>query len=244
MYIKDDLFGSIVQGDIPTSFIVSGGAKICSKDADDYPFITFNTDRCYNIMEKLTDIYSDPDNFVNLHTYYGQFGIYDEQVKMIEENRALFSWIRMRIVERLRGMNTDFGIIPLPKLNKEQENYITNMNAWTGPAASVPNVANDLERTGMILEDLCAESRYTLQPAYYEINLVGKFIRDEESREMLDIILNNTAYDIGYIYNFGTFTSGLGGLCVNGNYISGFEKAEPKMQKDIAKTIEAYEKLN
>jgi len=246
MYIKDDLFGCILQADVDISFIVSGGEKICSKDEDDYPIITYGTERCYKISDWIVKFMLDEDNVINLHRYYGQFGIYDEQVKMMQENRALFSWIRMRIVERLRAMETDFGILPLPKLDKNQDKYITHMNPHTGAGISIPRTASDLERTGMILEDLSAESRYTLQPAYYDLNLQGKFMRDEESREMLDIILANTAYDIGYIYDFGGFSLTIVwyGRDKKINHASQFEKMQGKMLKDIEKTIAAYEKLD
>jgi hypothetical protein len=98
----------------------------------------------------------------------------------------------------------------------------------------------------MILEDLSAESRYTLQPAYYDLNLQGKFMRDEESREMLDIILANTAYDIGYIYDFGNFamTVVFFGRDRRTDYASAFERHEPRMLRDIERTIEAYENLD
>jgi ABC-type glycerol-3-phosphate transport system substrate-binding protein len=44
MYIKDDLFGYILQGDVANSFYVSGGEKIASKDQNDLPVITFGTE--------------------------------------------------------------------------------------------------------------------------------------------------------------------------------------------------------
>ncbi|MCL1793040.1 MAG: extracellular solute-binding protein [Oscillospiraceae bacterium] len=247
MYIKDDLFGCITQADANVSFFVSGGEKICAKDENDYPIVTFGTERGYRVTDKISELMLDENNVVHLHRYEGKFPIYDEQVKMMEENRALFSWIRMRIVERLRGMEMDFGILPLPKLEKAQEKYITNMNPHTGAGISIPVVASDLERTGMILEDLCAESLYTLQPAYYDINLKGKYARDEDSQEMLDIILNNTAHDIGYVYNFGGF--GMDIMLRNAqnkkaDYASPFEKALPKMESAIDKVVEAYEKID
>lgn len=248
MYIQDDEFGCILQADSIPSFIVSGGDKLCSKDPEtDEPVITFGSDRTYRITDKINQMLADNDHFVHLHRYENKFPIYDEQVKMFSDNRALFSWIRMRIVERLRGMETDFGIIPLPKLDAEQPNYITNNNAHTGAGVAIPITAGDLARTGTILEDLSAESKYTLQPAYYEINLRGKFARDDESQEMLDIILSNTGFDIGYIYNFG----GYGGTVVNygrsakiPDFASGFAKSKKGIQKEIDKATAAYEKLD
>ncbi|MCL2099209.1 MAG: hypothetical protein FWH24_02080 [Oscillospiraceae bacterium] len=96
----------------------------------------------------------------------------------------------------------------------------------------------------MILEDLSAESRYTLQPAYYEINLRGKYARDNESSEMLDIILNNTAHDIGNVYDFGSFSSTTFwryGRDMVINWASNFERYAERMERDIQRTIEAYE---
>ena len=246
MYIKDDLFGIIVQADTNVSFFVSGGEKIAAKDGNDLPVITFGSDRGYRITDIISEIMLDEQNVVHLHRFEGQFGIYDEQVKMMEEDRALFSWIRMRIVERLRGMETEFGILPLPKLDAVQENYITHMNPHTGRGLSIPVTASNLERTGMILEDLSAESRYTLQPAYYEINLRGKYTRDDESQEMLDILLNNTAHDIGYVYNFGGFAGDTmlrHGQNKRSDYASSFERVQQRMQQDIDRVVEAYETI-
>jgi len=247
MYIKDDLFGYVLQGGVDASFIVSGGSKICGKDENDLPVITAGTERFYKITELLSEMLSDTQNSVNLHSYEGQFPIYDEQVKMFSEDRILFTWIRMRIVERLRGMETDFGIIPCPKLDKAQEKYITYNEPNAGAGISIPRTAGNVERTGMILEDLSAESRYTLQPAYYEINLRGKYTRDDESREMIDIILSNTAHDIGYIYNFGNYaalTCHRYGRDMKVEWVSKFDASKEKMQKDIDKLIESVEKLD
>jgi hypothetical protein len=247
MYIKDDLFGYILQGGVDASFIVSGGEKIVDKDEYDLPVITAGTERFYRITEFLSEMLADTNNSVNLHSYENQFPIYDEQVKMFSEDRALFSWIRLRIVERLRGMETDFGIIPCPKLEKEQKDYITYNEPNAGTGLSIPRTAGDLERTAMILEDLSAESRYTLQPAYYEINLQGKFMRDDESQEMLDIIMANTAFDIGYIYNFGSYASltcHRYGRDPKVEWVSKFEASREKMQKDIDKLIESVNNLD
>ncbi|MCL2158994.1 MAG: hypothetical protein FWH48_06280 [Oscillospiraceae bacterium] len=244
MDYQDDMFGFLLQADTDLGFLVSGGEKICAKDENDYPMITFGSERCYRVMDMVSKFNLDTDNFVNLHRVPDSLGS-TVQIQIMEENRALFSWIRMRTVERLRGMETDFGIIPCPKLDKAQEKYITHNNPHTGTGISIPSVASDLERTGMILEDLSAESKYTLQPAYYEINLRGKYVRDDESQEMLDIILSNTAYDIGYIYDFGSFsmTILLFGRDKKTEYASTFEKMKEKMQIDIDKTIAAYENI-
>ena len=245
MYIQDDRFGLITQADSSLSFLYGTGERTVSKDANDYPVPVFANERAVAVMELLTDLISDEHNVVRLHQHMGKLPIYEEQARMFEEDRALFSWIRMRVVEKLRNMETDFGILPIPKYEESQERYWTQMNSHTSAAVSVPRSNDNLERTGIILEALTAESRYTLQPAYYDMNLYGKFTRDEESREMLDIIFKTIMYDIGEVFNFGNFANTIIHYPADKkyNYASTYESMEGKILTDIEKMIEKYESI-
>ena len=51
--------------------------------------------------------------------------------------------------------------------------------------------------TGRILEDFAYFSHDTVIPAFYEVTVVGKSMRDEGSAKTLDVLLNNYYYDIG-----------------------------------------------
>ena len=242
MYILDDRFGLITQEDSALSFLYGTGERTVSKDNNGYPIPVFSNQRAISVMEFLTDLIADPDNVVRLHQHMNKLAIYEEQARMMEEDRALFSWIRMRMVEKLRSMQTDFGILPMPKWESAQERYWTQMNSHTSAAVSVPKSNDDPERTGIILEALTAESKYTLQPAYYDLNLYGKFTRDEESRDMLDIIFSTTMYDIGEVFNFGNFAETIIHYPSNKNYTyaSTYEKLESKIYKDIDKVMAKY----
>lgn len=245
LYILDDKFGAIVQDDALYSFFNGMGERFVGKDSDGYPVISFGSDKTYAVMDKINALMLDKDHVVNLHTYEGKFLIYQWQTEMFSQNHALFSWIRMRVVETLRNMETDFGILPLPKYDESQTEYYSLMNPHTSATFAIPISNPEVERTGMILEDLSAESMYTLQPAYYELNLGTKFIRDEESSEMLDIIFSSRIYDIGDIYGFGGFTGTILRYpsTYKEDYASAFAKAEVKMQTDIDKMIENYKEI-
>jgi hypothetical protein len=60
-----------------------------------------------------------------------------------------------------------------------------------------------LERTGQILEAMAAESKYTVLPAYYEKTLQGKYARDDDSLEMLDIIIANKVISLDEAFGWG-----------------------------------------
>jgi hypothetical protein len=59
--------------------------------------------------------------------------------------------------------------------------------------------------TGSVLEAMACESLYTVTPAYYDITLEGKQLRDNESSEMLDIILGSRVFDLGLFYQIGGY---------------------------------------
>ena len=50
------------------------------------------------------------------------------------------------------------------------------------------------------MEALAEEGYYSVQPAFYDVALQGKFTRDEESGEMMDIIKNNITFTFEMIY--------------------------------------------
>jgi len=76
----------------------------------------------------------------------------------------------------------------LGKYEPSQEGYFTTYNYANASSLSIPVTNSRPSETGLVVEALAAESMYTLTPAYYDIALERKYMRDEESREMLDII--------------------------------------------------------
>jgi ABC-type sugar transport system, periplasmic component len=245
LYILDDKFGTIVQDDAFYSFLAGTGERIVSTDAEGYPYISFGSDKTYAALDKIITLMYDKDHVVNLHTYGGKFLIYQWQTEMFSLNRVLFSWIRMRVVETLRNMETDFGILPVPKYDEAQKEYFSLVNPYTSTTFAIPISNPNIEMAGMIIEDLSAESMYTLSPAYYDLNLGTKFIRDNESSEMLDIIFKSTLYEIGEIYAFGGFAGTILRYpsTYKNEFASSFARVEERMQTDIDKMISNYQTL-
>jgi hypothetical protein len=99
-----------------------------------------------------------------------------------------------------RFNQSDYGIIPYPKLNAEQKEYKT-MAGGSHAVLSIPKTVEDLEFVGIITEALNAESYKKVIPAYYDVALKVKLTRDEESVEMLDMIMDSRVFDFGYVYD-------------------------------------------
>ena len=243
---ENDLYGFACYRDAVLGIMHSAGGRICEKDENDLPYLTLNSETAMTALDKAFDLMYAPSAW-NLHKELEPRGlpVYDTTERMFMEDRILFYSILLHDVEQFRNMESDFGIIPVPKLTEAQQGYGSAVNRYVGRALAVPVTVTDRERVGTILEALSAESKYTLMPAYYEITLQRKVSRDDESEAMLDIIFGSRIYDIGYIYNFGSYASDIIGMTMKDerNIASLYEKSEAKANKDIEKFIESLQKI-
>jgi len=96
-----------------------------------------------------------------------------------------------------------------------------------------------------ILEALAAESMNTLKPAYYDLSLKGKYVRDEESEEMLDLIFQSRIYDLGWLYLIGDYGGNMLDMLRNyrSDFTSMYERQEPAAQNRIEQINKAFSEL-
>jgi len=247
----EDRWGLVTYKDTLHALLVSGGGSLAEKDEKDIPFMSLATERNIRIAEKAMDFLYNSNFTMNIQRDVEDGGDGNPNWTrtihtVFEEDRALFMWVRMRVVEKFRGMDSDFGILPLPKFDELQANYRSVVNAYTGVLLGVPKSAQDLERTSIILEAIAAESRYTLQPAYYDVVLQRKFARDEESSDMLDIIFNTQIYDIGAVYSFGDVFMDYIELTIEQNrgILTYYERRSAIMERDITRLVDRIETMD
>ena len=132
-----------------------------------------------------------------------------DPLEMWQADKGLFWMNIMDRIPQLRGMESDFGILPYPKLNAGQQDYYTTVAPYNSQFICVPLIQKDIERTGIVTEALAYYGKQIVTPAYYDVNLVGQSTRDEESADMLEIIFDNLVFDIGYYYQVGAYNKQL-----------------------------------
>ena len=94
----------------------------------------------------------------------------------------------------LRSMKNDYGILPMPKLNKEQP-YQTHVQAEVLLYGVPATCYEQLDDLTIFLEAFASESYNVVKPAYYEIALTGKYAKDPQSVEMLDRVVHSVDID-------------------------------------------------
>lgn len=243
----EDLWGFLGGTDVAACFYIGSGGTVVSRDKDGQLYDSLGSEKNFAIVEKVQSIMTDTDNFYNHHLGTKELKSTDdnEYRDLFSDGHGLFFWSRMDEVTTLRGMETDFGILPTPKFDESQENYISFVSQHIMGLMSIPNTASDLARTGTILEALAAESYYTLTPAYYDVALKSKASRDDESAEMLDIIFSNRVYDLGEYFNFGSIFDAINTVCQNESkgMASEYEKKKSSFAKALDKWVEEIEGL-
>lgn len=242
----DDLVGMASSDYAINVLHFNTGETVTKKDSDDYPYFTLNSERGILAAEKAFEIVCDKSAAVLASDLNHIANPWTDGInKMFQEDRALFLLAQITFIHRTRTMESDFGILPSPKLDETQDKYYTSINPGNANCVAVPVTVRDTEKTSVILEALTAESKYTLMPAYYDVTITNKMMRDEESAEMLDIILSSRVFDLGFIFNWGD----LGNVPLSlfpkgGNFVSTYEKREPRALNEMEKTIEAFKELS
>ena len=92
-------------------------------------------------------------------------------------------------------MESDFGVVPYPKWDDNQEQYYSRVEAGTKTWGVL--YIQDPTLTGTIIEALSRDSHEHLIHTYYDITLQLKLTRDDKSIEMLDLIRSTMTYDPG-----------------------------------------------
>jgi len=238
---RDDFIAFVGSDDVATAFFNGGGGKIAEKDKDDMPYLTFINPRNVDLCDKILDFMYDKSVFINAHLA-GDPDIWS----VFPGGNGLFIMGILANVQTWRYSELEFGILPIPKMSKEQESYHNPVSVHCAALLSVPVNAPDIARTGIIVEAWAAESRYTVIPAYYDIALKGKYIRDEESSGILDLLMRTRVYDLGEVYAFGGFNNTWLRFAATNtkDIVSTYEKSEAAMNKDLEKLVKVIKNMD
>jgi len=177
------------------------GESITTKNSDDLPELSMFNDRSVAVIEKVIPIQADKITSISgdRHSKAMAEGVNE----IFKQGGGLFIFGGLWLISEYRASEVNFGIIPAPKFDENQDQYYSTYSYGNCTAYSVPITVGDLEKVGTVMESMAILSQYTLTPAYYDITLEGKFLRDDESAGMIDIVLDTRNFDLAPLFNWG-----------------------------------------
>ncbi|MBR4959729.1 MAG: hypothetical protein IKY52_02405 [Clostridia bacterium] len=196
----EDRFGLICFCDMIALAMIGCDVDFFTKNDADIPSMSFYGERSVAVMEKLAELMYNP----NLSYSWSKEGVGEAPAfEMYQEDKSLFYYGELHAVATMRTMESNFGIMPMPKFNQAQESYHHCVNPNVAATYVIPKSNVDAVMTGHVMDALGAASKNLLTPAYYDITLRGKVSRDEESAASLDIVISTIKYDLGYLGDWG-----------------------------------------
>lgn len=252
-YNDADVLGVISQYDFyyPT-FWVGADQDTVRKDSNDLPYLAVkDDDQFFTLLNKIVEkteqqgIYFDTfdDKKLAVTMTIGP----DDQARndghtLFSKGVSLFEMTNVGSLQSIRDMEDDFGLLPVPKLSEDQANYRSRtIDGWL---YCVPVSNTHIECTSVIMEAMAVGAKNTLVPAYYQVALREKYTRDPDSSEMLDIVYNTRAFDMGDVFWMDDIRNVFVGQMRNGktDFASAVEKNLTKINTTIEKAIESFEK--
>lgn len=218
-------------GIVSNSHYIACGQTLNTIDADGKIVVDLSSEASVSAVDKLQIIFTDlADNYFSM----------EEATPMFTSGKAfLFGNSMATAVNNFRDMEDNFGFLPLPKYNEEQENYYTSVNTWTRGYVGVPKTIADPDMTGYVMELMAYFGNQEVRPMAYDAMLYSKMARTEESVDMLDLIYKGIYIDINYVLDFGGSNSTIMEAVMNG---SPFASTYASKAKVITKMIDSYEK--
>ncbi len=235
-----DTYGFSSPSSIGNTFFYGAGLQYIVNSRDmDFPELALG-----NNMEKATQVLELAQTIVhdNNASYVATSGNEALSKDVFVEGRALFYCEAASYLRALnQTMEGDYGVVPIPKYSKEQENY----NTWTheiGSALSIPtSIVDEIENQQFeeVLETFVILSEKLVRPAYYDTMLTSRNVRDPDSAEMLDLIFQNRIYDMAIYFNQLGFSYLFSDCVINNsdNFSSKYASNSKRFDKAISNIL-------
>jgi hypothetical protein len=235
----EDRYGIQAQSSLGAILTFASGVSITKKDSTDTPYVAVDQPEQLGILDSLkTYMGGNPnihysDDWLNTQTRFA-------------ENKVLFQAEVLLMIQSMRGAEVNIGIIPSPKYDESQENYIHYLDGWCENMYSIPVTAVDIDEIGFLLEAMAAKSVDTLTPAFYDVCLNGKYVRDEESSAMLDIIFGSYIMENAESYGWGSLFNTIQDALKTGKDVTSLIEAnkaatQAAIEKTVATLNEQYQ---
>lgn len=197
---ENDTYGFVTTYEFGNTLFIGSDLRYIKNDRTmDTPELAMDSglEKALDVLDKSKTIF-----WKNNATFMSPPGEEGKGLSCFKEGRALFySEIASYLTKLSSEMDTDYGILPIPKYDKAQQYYRT----WSYSGASCLSITSAIKEAdevtvGKIVQWYAMLSSENVKPAFYDVMLTSRNVRDEESRQMLDIIFQNRVYDMAFYF--------------------------------------------
>ncbi|MBE6710089.1 MAG: hypothetical protein E7579_03110 [Ruminococcaceae bacterium] len=197
----------------------------------------YNNERSIKILEELNKMYWNNGTLTNIADYSAA-GL--RQVFSAGQT-VIMGYNRLGDLENLRDIEFGVGIIPYPKLDEDQANYVTSLHDTTEAGAILSTLPKDCEEfVHTCLEVFCRETNKQVIPQWYENALKVKYVDGQDDAKMIDLIHDTITSPFAVAYNgtLGGYMLGTAFLTPLGSKLTDFASNYKKIEKAANKVLD------
>lgn len=203
----DDTWGIIAQTYDGVAYMWGAQQSMITKDEDDIPQFRILEERNTNVFSNLYDMMLD-SNVCGVADFFGRWdsGIYGIAGDIFLNGHSLFYSSNVEVMsgDGFRETEVDYGVIPMPKADELQEDYYSHANIYSATTVCIPiSNLDKLEPTVFAIEAMSYYGKELVRDIYYETTLKNKRTKDDDSKEMLDVIFSHRTWDLSAIFDWG-----------------------------------------
>ncbi|MCL2517537.1 MAG: hypothetical protein FWF15_03140 [Oscillospiraceae bacterium] len=246
---NEDQFGYYMHwSNLTDLFVYSSGIKITDRDADNLPYLVLNDQKTIDLTSKLYTLIYENEGCLELLAANETTNI--TAPNMFKSNTMMMLPSFLYVSEFLRDMETDYGIVPFPKYNALQDNYLTlpmNIMSLFSVPITVSNETFDI--VCAVMEEMSYQGYRMVTPVYFDVALKNKYMRDsnESAVKMLDIMHDTITYEFAFMYHYELNDLGVFMRLLmrdkNKNFSSYYASVEETVQAKLETLIEQYMSL-
>lgn len=193
------VYGLASFKNLMNAFVVGCDAMYVRKDANDVPYYSFPSETSlYEKLEAITRITGEAGTYLSANERSA--GKHYIETVFSQGRSMLMGGEIKAAANELNKTDFEFGVVPIPKYDSNQESFKSNM-LWNTLLMTIPITAPDPERSGVIMDALSYYAMVNTLPVYYD-RVSYKGLADSDSVEMLDIISSTRYLNWGLTYGW------------------------------------------
>jgi ABC-type glycerol-3-phosphate transport system substrate-binding protein len=235
------VYGFTSYGNSANALLMGAGEKFIVSDEYGMPQIAFDGERFINALEKIQDMLVTMPSGYYLHANSDPPFHYEP---IFRNGRALMTMGELKAASVFREMDATFGVVPVPKLDENQQDYYCHL-IFATPLLVVPTTNSNAEFTGAVIDALAYVSYAYVTPILFDVSVSQKQLRNEESIEMLGLIRNSGSFEVGSAYGWTSdLYSQINATLGNGarfNAATFIDRSVDRVRSSIDRTVAFFE---
>ena len=237
----EDQVGFVSEWGSGFYYLSAAGIRTYTNDGSGVSF-TLNTNEAQTMITKISALLTNRHVSKIVADHYQDNYSASGVLSYFGNNQIAFYSHNIYDALELRDMEAEFGMLPLPKLNEAQQSYHSISNRYFSSYAIIPYASPDSEIAGTIINAMAYFGNKLLREAIYDRSFRSlKLLRDEDSVEMFELIIETQMQDMGLFFTSTAYSLVSSVTKTNpSSFSSTLSKNSDKIQSEVNNLNDIY----